>query len=289
MQAFNLINRKLLAVTGKDSKKFLQGMITNDINLLTEEQVIFSAYLNPQGRFLADFFLYQYNDKIIIDIDQKFIADFIKKFNLYKLAADTNIEIVEAQLISTQEQKLITENFANPIKGACIVKNNNIFAIDNRNLALGLRIILFNNNIDFNYVEDSDNQYNLLRLKHNVIDGAEDLIIEKSIILEFAYHEIPAINFDKGCYLGQELMTRTYRTGVIRKKPYNFTVKNPDNLILEPQAKIIYNEQKIGIICSSYQQDQDLAIMSLCKIDDISFKSAQLTQHNGVNIVKIMS
>jgi folate-binding protein YgfZ len=287
MKAFNLVNRKLLAVTGKDSRKFLQGIITNDINLLTEKNAIFTAYLNPQGRFLGDFFLYQYNDKIIIDIDHKFIDALIKKFNLYKLAAETNIEIIQAQVISTQDQTLINEIFNNPIQGACIIKEQNIFALDNRSVNLGLRVILFNNKINFDYVEDSYNQYNLLRLRYNIIDGAEDLIIEKSIILEFAYHKIPAINFDKGCYLGQELMTRTYRTGVIRKKPYNFIIKNPDNLILGSQAKIIYNEQKIGVVCSLYRQDQDIAIMSLCKIDDIPFEKAQIKHYNGANLIKI--
>ena len=264
--ALELISRKLLEITGKDKKTFLQGLITNDINLLSEENALFSAFLNPQGRFLADFFLYQYNDKIIIDIDKKFIKNFISKFNLYKLSAEVAIKEIIGKVILITEPEFIKDNFLEIQEGKSKVVKDQIFVIDNRSKDLGIRAILLNKDDynSFSIEEDSEHKYHLWRIKHNVIEGSEDLIIEKSIILEFNYHKIPAINFDKGCYLGQELMTRTYRVGVIRKQPYNIMIKTRAESIAQ-NTEIIDNDKKIGVICSTYKQKEGFIAIALCK------------------------
>ena len=264
--ALELVSRKLLEITGKDKKTFLQGLITNDINLLSEENAIFSAFLNPQGRFLADFFLYQYNDKIIIDIDKKFTKNFITKFNLYKLSAEVAIKEIIGKVILVTEPEFLKDNFLEIQEGNSKIVKDQIFTIDNRSKNLGVRVILLNKDDynSFSIEENSEHKYHLWRIKHNVIEGSEDLTVEKSIILEFNYHKIPAINFDKGCYLGQELMTRTYRVGVIRKQPYNIIIKTTADSIAA-NTDIIDNNKKIGVICSAYKQGKNFVAIALCR------------------------
>jgi len=197
-----LSDRKLIEITGADAKKFLQSLITNDINKLSNENSIFACLLTPQGKFLFDFFIYEINSKIIIDIINKFFEQFIKKLNLYKLHSDVEIIVINGNILFSNKP----------------IDCDNIFR-DPRTSKEFYRII------DFNFEQSADDNldlYHKIRIENMLIEGAYDLIQEKSFILHYGYHNLNAIDFDKGCYVGQEVTTRSFRRGVIRKKIISF-------------------------------------------------------------------
>ena len=146
-----------------------------------------------------------------------------------------------------------------------------IISIDNRNNLLGARVVILDEDLlrDFKIEGDSLIKYHQLRIEHKVIDGAYDLTIEKSIILEFGYHNISAINFDKGCYLGQELMTRTYRTGVIRKQIFKIKIEDMDEMISQNTQILTTENQKIGKFCFGYKKDKQIFGLALLTIEDV--------------------
>ena len=90
--------------------------------------------------------------------------------------------------------------------------------------------------------------YHKLRIEHEVPDGAYDLTIDRSFILEFAYEKLNAIDFDKGCYIGQEVITRTYRRGVIRKEFKKFALTG-EYANLQAGDDIIKDGKKLGVLC----------------------------------------
>ena len=123
-QALHLSDRVLLEISGTANKDFLQGLITNDINNLNKENCILSAFLNPQGRFLADFFLYEYRENIIIDINTKFKDEFLKKLNIYKLKSDVQILWFGIQIFPIQNRPIKIFNIFKLFEG--LIWNRNL-------------------------------------------------------------------------------------------------------------------------------------------------------------------
>lgn len=271
ISALDLSERKLLSISGDDRKQFLQGLITNDINLVTQTNSIFSAFLTGNGKFMADLFIYEYNNQFIIDIHQKFKDTFLQKLNLYKLRSKVTISEISGKVLLSQDKNFIAKHFSIEKEGSSVISNNQIIAIDNRSKILGCRIVILEPNMenDFSIEDNSLAQYHKLRIDNKIIDGAYDLTIEKSIILEYGYQDIPAINFDKGCYLGQELMTRTYRRGVLRKKIYRIKISDIKQEI-QHNSEIIHNEKKIGVFCFGYKKGSDIYGVGLFRIEEVA-------------------
>ncbi|MBL6621228.1 MAG: folate-binding protein YgfZ [Rickettsiales bacterium] len=220
-----LSDRRLIEITGSDSKKFLQSLITNDIYKLSAKNPLFSCLLTPQGKFLFDFFIYEINSRIIIEINNKFFEQFIKKLNLYKLHTDVEIIAIEGNILFSNKSIDCDNHFRDP-----------------RISKEFYRIIDFNLSLS---ADDNLDLYHKIRIENMLIEGAYDLIQEKSFILHYGYHNLNAVDFSKGCYVGQEVTTRSFRRGVIRKKITSFeSVKN-----LNQGDDLIYSdEQKIGIV-----------------------------------------
>ena len=92
-QNFVLLNtRKIIAVTGEDRFSFLQKLITNDLQLLDNQQLVYAGLLNSQGKFLADFFIWLDYHHIFLDCHQDAVEPLLNKLNLYKLRAKVAIK-----------------------------------------------------------------------------------------------------------------------------------------------------------------------------------------------------
>ena len=78
-------NSKFIKISGNDSNAFIQGLITNDINKCSEDILIYSSLLSPQGKFLADFFIINLGDSYLIEINELFIESFIIQSTSYQI------------------------------------------------------------------------------------------------------------------------------------------------------------------------------------------------------------
>lgn len=215
MTYFNFPHRRILCLQGPDRYRFLQGLVSCDVVSLEKGGVAYGAFLTPQGKFLEDLFLISVSDKLYIDSYAENAASFYKKLQLYKLKSDVTLTpLPEAQIFASFDQP--TE------------LTNAVAYKDPRHHDMGWRIILLGE--PFPEAETDLSSYDQHRYALGIPDGARDMPVDKAILLEYGFDEMKAIDWDKGCYLGQELTARTKYRGVIRKRlvPFTYEGETPE-------------------------------------------------------------
>ncbi len=225
-----LPNRGVLRLTGKDRAAFLQGLITNDVGKITVEQGIYAALLSPQGKFQYDLFVTACTDadgqeSWLIDCDRDRAEALLKRLSLYRLRSDVAIENICDQFavlaVWGASGVLDTLGLSASPGAARPLKEGSAF-VDPRLIDLGARIILPQDKIQ-NFYESagitftSFDEYDLHRLKVGVPDGSRDILVDRGVLLECGFDELNAIDWNKGCYMGQELTARTRYRGLVRK------------------------------------------------------------------------
>ena len=250
-QIFILKDRGVLLISGQDSKDFLQNLVTNDINKVTDTQSCFSSLLTPQGKYLFDFMVVKNKDGYFIDCELNQINGLIKRLNVYKL--NSKIEITNLshkfQVVVISNEKFLSINNSKNQEGATIAYRDDPFFIDPRNKELGARGIVSLEKLYLSIkklelkLEDSKNYY---ELSYNL--GIAQIntknLQEKVFGLECNFEELNGIDFKKGCYVGQENTARMKLKNKLRKKL--FAVKSNEKL--KVGSDINYNSVKIGQI-----------------------------------------
>ena len=245
---FSLTSRVVLKISFGDLKKtlaFLNRLITADISSLPENSFTFTAFLNPKGRFLFDFFLYNLNGEIFIDIAKGLEEKFLEKLKYYDLLSEVKTEETPLKVMADAH---FLQNWK---KGVFKGRFLTLEEVVNRK---------------------TEEEYNLERIKLCLPDGFLELPQEKAVILDYGYEGAHAISFTKGCYTGQELINRTKRMGEVRKalfclegKPFGAEFENLKMLSrfgdfmlilgykaeLSEQNEIILNDNSYKIISSS--------------------------------------
>ena len=89
---FHHLNSRFFEISGKDSKTFIQNLITNDIEKCNDGEIIYSCILTPQGKFLADFFIFTLNKNYIFETNDKFFKNLLGRLKIYKLRSDIEIK-----------------------------------------------------------------------------------------------------------------------------------------------------------------------------------------------------
>jgi folate-binding protein YgfZ len=194
---FYISSRAVLKITVKNAIQFLNGLITADLKKLKEDGFLFSALLNSKGRFLYDFFIYLKRGEVFIDINKNCVDGFKKIIKYYDLLDEISIEKTNFQVFASS--KFLLNWKEGNFEGRFLLENKDKPLIENT---------------------QSEDEYNLERIKLCLPEGFLELKQEKSIILEYGYEQAGAISFEKGCYIGQELITRTKRVGEVRKALY---------------------------------------------------------------------
>lgn len=254
-----ILNRSVISISGEDKKTFLQGLITNDINKANESQAIYALMLNPQGRFLYDFFIIEHAGKLLLDVTKEKVDEIIKKLSFYKL---------RSKVVIAPEPDLIVAWGLNKIDTIIV------FA-DPRNEQMGWRAIINNNEAVQN--QEDYHQYNLHRL-HLKIPDDSDLTFDKSLPLEFDFDNLNAISYQKGCYVGQETTARTHYKGTIRKKIFLIEIDGVDQVI--KGAEINADDKKIGEILSSCRDENKNKLLALTLIKNLDNDGKEINLEN---------
>lgn len=250
-QIILLQNRGLISITGNESKNFLQNIITNDIEKVSFSNTIFSALFTPQGKYLFEFFLIQTKKGYILDCDNKFTNQIINYLTKYKLRSNVEIQDLSSiYIVAIIDLKKFYE-----IKKSENKNNNTIsyrecpLFIDSRSKNLGARIVsplekLYLTIKKLNLKIIKSDTY--LKKAHSIgipIVGVENLK-DQLFGLEANFEELGAIDFKKGCYIGQENTARMKLKNKLRKKLVAVTADKELNIgdILK------YGEHQVGKI-----------------------------------------
>ena len=234
-----LQGRGVIAITGDDRKPFLQGLITNNIYKATQETALFSALLSPQGKFLYDFFIIEQGDVLLLEMDKASIAGFIKLLSLYKLRSRVALE--ESPDLGVAAVFGIREAWKSGSRE--IVREYE----DPRWPDLGKRIIFPISRLpDFPTSPDAYDQH---RISLTIPEGSKDLTYDRSLPMEWGYDRLNAIDFTKGCYVGQEVTARSKHRAILRKMPCRIEAA----VALPSQGSSILNgEKEAGMVASVY-------------------------------------
>lgn len=239
-----LPSRAVLSLSGDDSTKFLQGMITNHMPLIERGgDGFYSAFLNAQGRVLYDAFIYPKNQgtglsfphpHYLVEVDAKGIDKLAKHLKLHKLRAKVEIRNVNDEYdvwavwnsdkTDLRWANLISKTSPIPAGGKVVYESGErpceVGTRDLRCPGMGYRMILPKGQapkLD-GYTEVPEQEYTIRRILRGIPEGMDDLAFQASLPLESNFDYMSGVDFRKGCYVGQELTVRTYHTGVTRKR-----------------------------------------------------------------------
>jgi folate-binding protein YgfZ len=242
--------RGLLAVAGEDRTAFLQGLVSNDVAKLTPMRALYSTFLTPQGRYLHDFFLAEIGATFYVDCEAARREDLRKRLSLYKLRSKVTVADATAHwaVALLHGAGALGTLGLPPEEGAAKPFAEGIAFTDPRLARLGARAILPRANAASSlaaagFAPGDPARYERLRIEAGVPDGSRDLPVEKAILLENGLDELNAIDWDKGCYLGQELTARTRYRGLVRKRLMPVAIEGPAP---EPGEPVLFGAEETG-------------------------------------------
>ena len=228
-----LDDRGILAVSGPDRRAFLQGLVSNDVDKIAADRAVYAALLTAQGKYLHDFIMMAAGEAIWIDAEAARLADLKRRLSIYRLRAKVAIdelpELAVAAMFGDGVCAVLDlperPRAARPFAGG-------VALVDPRLMALGARVILPREKIRETLaaagVAEADfAAYDRHRLALGIPDSSRDLIVEKSILLESGFDELNGVDWQKGCYIGQELTARTKYRGLIKKRLFPVRIDGP--------------------------------------------------------------
>jgi len=259
-----LDDRGVISISGKDARSFLQGIITCDVEKVSPTNAVFGAFLTPQGKFLFDFFMTEFNGNLLLDTERDRIPDFIKRLSMYKLRADITLEDVseDYQVSALFGDSNISDLGTKP--GTTKSLGDGIIFTDPRLSEAGVRAILPNDDNSLeSYARVSQETYEQHRISLGLPNSSKDLIVDKSTLLENGFDELNGVDWDKGCYMGQEVTARTKHRGLIKKRLVCVEIEGPPPALGTP---LMDGEREAGEMRSS-SGNLGLALIKLDFLD----------------------
>lgn len=220
--------RGIIEVTGIDRLSFLQGLVSNDAKRASPGFPVFAALLTPQGKWLADFFIFAEPDRLLLDVEAGHIAMLLQKLSRFRLRMKVALADISANIA-------IYAGWAGPPPDGA--------STDPRLTALGWRMIAAPGLATNATADDWDAH----RLALGVPDGSKDLEADKTVLLEAGYDELAGISWTKGCYMGQELTARTKYRGLLKRRLVRVTV---DGELPAPGTPVLRNGVDVGTMRS---------------------------------------
>ena len=240
-----LAARGVVEITGADRVAFLQGLVSNDVEQAATGRAVWTALLTPQGKWLADFFIFSHGDSLLLDCERSQMAMLVQRLGRYRLRA-------EAALREAPEWQVYAAWNGPPSVSKGIV------AADPRLPQAGWRIL---SALDLtpNAVLS---EWDAHRIALGLPDGSRDMEAEKSVLLEAGFDELGGVSWSKGCYMGQELTARTKYRGLVKRRLLPVAVTGE----AVPGAAVTSGGQEVGVI-RSVAGGRALALLRIDALD----------------------
>lgn len=199
MRGFTDETRAVLRVTGADARPLLQDLVTNDLDRLGPDNLVYAALLTPQGKYLFDFFVGLDGEAMFIDVAADQAAALAQRLSMYRLRRDMEIAETEARVT------LVWGEGAPPAGGRA----------DPRDAALGWRVYGMEPLAGVEAASRGD--YDALRVERMTPATGIELVANETFILEAGFDRLNGVDFRKGCYVGQEVTARMRHKTELKK------------------------------------------------------------------------
>ncbi len=242
-------DRGLLYLNGEDVREFLQNLITNDVEKVTNEMSCFAALLTPQGKYLFDFLIIKHKAGYFLDCEKKNIDELYKKLTLYKLRSKVEILNLSNEFVvaGISHEKFLTFDNSKDIEGFTIKYREDPIFLDPRLKKLGARLII---NLEKLYLSLKKLELKTAKIEDyykfshelGVSQIDNDKLQNKIFGIECNFEELNGIDFKKGCYVGQENTARIKLKNKLSKKL--FAIKIIEGKI--NREEIFLNNKEVG-------------------------------------------
>ncbi|WP_019223342.1 YgfZ/GcvT domain-containing protein [Bartonella rattaustraliani] len=255
--AISFTNRKIIKVTGEEATDFLQTLITTDVKKISPQEIFPGALLSPQGKVIADFLISKIEDGYLIDIVASLADSFQKRLLLYKL--HKKVEITQPL------QELVTVFWNNEAESL----NFDSSFLDKR-FPQKEKVSRIYGKISF-FAQEYHNTWNQLRVRYGIAESDQDYEIGKVFPHDINYDQINGLSFNKGCYIGQEIVSRMHHRHTARRRI--LVVKSQHELT--PGSNVEAGTKVLGSL-KTCAKNEALALMRIDHVkeamdNDISF------------------
>ncbi|HVY15514.1 MAG TPA: folate-binding protein [Rhodopila sp.] len=252
----SLPDRGVVAIEGDDRVAFLQGLVSNDVAAVRPGHAVWAALLTPQGKWLADFFIFDAGDRLLLDCEQRQAADLVQRLSRYRLRMRVTVRAEPALAVQ------VGWDGPPPAEG--------VIAPDPRLPDFAWRCLTASPRPATATPEDWDRH----RLAAGLPDGSRDLETDRSVLLEAGFDELGGVSWEKGCYMGQELTARTKYRGLIKRRLVPVAIEGP---VPEPGTPVLRDGAEVGTMRSA-RDGIGLATLRLDALDHgLSCGGARLT------------
>jgi len=213
--------RAALSVAGPDAVPFLQGLVSNDVAQVAPGRAVYAALLTAQGKFLFDFFVAQMpkemGEGLVLDAEAARIDDLARRLKIFKLRSKVTIERLDGYVVAAAWNNERGGDGAEQALNAV----DGVSYPDPRLAAAGVRFVIREGDVAklaaAGFAQASEADYDAHRLSYGLPDS-RDMEVEKSVLLECGFEDLHGVDFQKGCYMGQELTARTKYRGLVKKR-----------------------------------------------------------------------
>lgn len=240
-----LPERGVIEVAGDDRVDFLQGLVSNDVAEAAPARAVWAALLTPQGKWLADFFIFADAERLLLDCEREQIAMIMQRLTRFRLRSKVSLrEAVELCVYAAWEG---TAAFAG------------IAAPDPRLPEAGWRILSAAPLPTTAVALDWDRY----RLSLGLPAGSRDLEAEKTVLLEAGFDELHGVSWTKGCYMGQELTARTKYRGLLKRRLVPVSI---DGELPAPGTPVMRDGTEVGTMRSG----RDHSALAILRLDALA-------------------
>ena len=259
MKSAFLPDRSVIKVAGEDARNFLNGLITTDVDRLKPGLGRFGALLTPQGKIIVDFLITEvpagHGGGFLIDCPKALADTLATKLKFYKLRAKVTVENLDLGVLAAWDG----QPAAQP----------DLAFTDPRNAALGIRILIpedlkqkLSDLIGADLVDAAD--YEAHRIALGVPRGGLDFMYSDAFPHETNMDRLAGVDFDKGCYVGQEVVSRMQHRGTARTRSVKVLL---DDVSPEVGVSVMAGDKQVGTMGSS-AQGKGIALVRIDRVAD---------------------
>ena len=267
-----LPDRGVLRVSGADAKTFLQGLLSNDLEKTADGNAVFAGLLSPQGKILFDFFIVTDGDSFLIEAPAESVEALAKRISFYKLRSNVTVEVEPTLAVAAAWG------------GTPALPDDAIAFADPRLPDLGLRILLPKSSAldDTACAPASEADYHAHRIALGVPLGGLDYAYGEAFPHEALYDQLAGVDFKKGCYVGQEVVSRMQHRGTARKR----VVQIEGDHALEQGSDVTAGALPVGTI-GSVDGTRGLALLRLDRVASALAKGDPLQAGSATVMVRL--
>lgn len=258
MKTAQLANRSVIVIDGPEAEHFLQNLITTDLDAMGKGEARAGALLTPQGKILFDFVISRRGETgFTLDCRSDIADDLVRRLTMYKLRAKVEISKQEQELVLVRWQ----DDSSSSSSDSAASKTDSSWLPDRR--------FPPDSSVWRSYVTEAastaaDADFDAFRLGHGVAESGADYALSDAYPHDILFDQNGGVGFRKGCYVGQEVVSRMHHRGTARRR---IMLVNGADALPAPGTEIIASGRAIGTLGGT-AGTQGIAIVRIDRVKD---------------------